>query len=128
MEAFYRSVHDGSGLQFPPAYPTGVLLGCVQVVDCLAAEQVEAWEALPPGLRSEVGSPHCFLCQAPQRLVVPQRVRGWPKLWPLDKKVGGAGTRMLIQCLHHDCLRCDAALSWWLQAKAGGGEGPGTQL
>ena len=53
----------------------------------LQAEQVEAWEALPAGLKSEVGSPHCFLCQAPQRLVVPQQMRGQHKLFDLEKKV-----------------------------------------
>lgn len=46
LEAFYRSVHaadagssSGIGsaqLEFPPAYPTGVLLGCVEVVDVVA--------------------------------------------------------------------------------------------
>jgi len=55
----------------------------------LQAEQVEAWEGLPPGLQAEVGSPHCFLCEAPQRLVVPHQMRGWPKIFALEKKVGG---------------------------------------
>ncbi|KAL4426251.1 hypothetical protein ABPG77_009866 [Micractinium sp. CCAP 211/92] len=91
MESFYRAVHcEGGGCgdpQFPPAYPTGVLLGCVEVADCLQAEQVEAWDALPAGLKAEVGSPYCFLCQAAQRLVVPQQMRGWPKLFALEKKV-----------------------------------------
>ncbi|KAL4436551.1 hypothetical protein ABPG75_003690 [Micractinium tetrahymenae] len=91
MEAFYRAAHaEGGGSadpQFPPAYPTGVLLGCVEVAGCLKAEQVEAWDALPGGLKAEVGSPYCFLCQAAQRLVVPQQMRGWPKLFQLEKKV-----------------------------------------
>lgn len=54
---------------------------------CLQAEQVEGWEALPEGLKSEVGSPYCFLCQTPQRLVVPQQMRGWPKIFQLEKKL-----------------------------------------
>lgn len=121
-------------VQLPPAYPTGVLLGCVEVVDvitvrassspcCLGkllqalqaagllgqppllldklrrakrhvsvssplqAEQVEGWAGLPGGLKAEVGSPHCFLCEQPQRLVVPHVVRGQHKIWPLDKQV-----------------------------------------
>ncbi|EFN59729.1 hypothetical protein CHLNCDRAFT_133320 [Chlorella variabilis] len=85
MEEFYRAVHGSGGQQaveLPPAYPTGVLLGCVDV-----AEQVEAWEGLPGGLIAEVGSPYCFLCQAPQRLVVPQQMRGFPKIFQLEKKI-----------------------------------------
>lgn len=35
MEDFYRTVHNSTSLDFPPAYPTGVLLGCVEVVGCL---------------------------------------------------------------------------------------------
>lgn len=41
MEATYRNVHgvhDGPeelSITFPPSYPTGVLLGCVDIVDCL---------------------------------------------------------------------------------------------
>ena len=128
MEVFYRSVHDdSSSLHFPPAYPTGVLLGCVEVVGCLTAEQVEAWEALPPGLHAEVGSPHCFLCQAPQRLVVPQQVRGWPKLWPLEKKVGGAG--ILCSILRHcGCLQFGAALICSPVGASGCGLARGQQL
>lgn len=50
LEAFYRSVHaaDAEGaapgisadLQFPPAYPAGVLLGSVEVVDVVS---VSGW-------------------------------------------------------------------------------------
>ncbi len=52
---------------------------------------MESWDGLPAGLKTEVGSPHCFLCEQPQRLVVPHGVRGQHKIWPLDKQVGGAG-------------------------------------
>ncbi|PSC68487.1 activating signal cointegrator 1-like isoform B [Micractinium conductrix] len=51
------------------------------------AEKVEAWDGLPEGLKAEVGSPHCFLCQRAQRLVVPQQLRGLPKVYPLEKKL-----------------------------------------
>ena len=89
MEAFYATVHglEGRSLTFPEAYPTGVLLGCVQVMDCLSAEQVEGWGGLPESVVMEVGSPFCFLCSRPERLVVPQQMRGWPKIFALEKKV-----------------------------------------
>ncbi len=49
---------------------------------------MEAWEGLPKSLKLEVGSPYCFLCERPQRLVVLHPMRGWPKLFQLDSKVG----------------------------------------
>ena len=99
MEAFYREVHAPDALEFPPAYPTGVLLGCVEVVDVVPAEVVEAWEGLPGGIQAEVGSPHCFLCQQAQRLVVPQQMRGSMKIYELEKKVGRwVGGRVSWNC------------------------------
>lgn len=44
-----------------------------------------AWPGLPAGLQMEVGSPFAWLCQAPQRLVVPQRMPGAPRIWTLPK-------------------------------------------
>ncbi|PRW33985.1 activating signal cointegrator 1 [Chlorella sorokiniana] len=96
LEAFYRTLHTADAgaapgiaaeVQLPPAYPTGVLLGCVEVADVATAEQVEGWHGLPGGLKAEVGSPYCFLCEQPQRLVVPHAVRGQHKIWPLDKQL-----------------------------------------
>lgn len=89
VEALYATVHglEGRRVAFPEAYPTGVLLGCVRVVDCLTAEQVEGWAGLPESVVMEVGSPFCFLCARPERLVVPQQMRGWPKIFALEKKV-----------------------------------------
>lgn len=49
------------------------------------AEDVEAWPGLPAGLKMEVGSPFTWLCQAPRRLVVPQRMPGAPKIWTLPR-------------------------------------------
>ena len=49
------------------------------------AEGVAAWPGLPAGLQMEVGSPFAWLCQAPQRLVVPQRMPGAPRIWTLPK-------------------------------------------
>ena len=33
-------------------------------------ESIEAWEQLPESVRAEVGSPFCFLCENPKRLLV----------------------------------------------------------
>ena len=36
----------------------------------------------------QVGSPHCFLCERPRRLVVLHPIKGQHKIYTLDKKVG----------------------------------------
>ncbi|GFR49797.1 hypothetical protein Agub_g11735 [Astrephomene gubernaculifera] len=87
LHAFYTQVHglDGRVPQFPPAYPTSVLLGCVEVVDVLPGAAVEEWPGLPESCRLEVGAPFCFLCQNPKRLVVPQPLKGQHKLWQIPR-------------------------------------------
>ena len=50
---------------------------------CAQAEEMESWPALPDTVKQEIGSPYCFLCENPKRLVVPQQMRGNPKLWQL---------------------------------------------
>ncbi|KAG2441712.1 hypothetical protein HXX76_003328 [Chlamydomonas incerta] len=89
LQAFYTQVHalDGTTPQFPPAYPTSALLGCVDVVDVLPQAAVEQWPGLPHSCRMEAASPFCFLCENPKRLVVPQPLKGEHKLWQLPKAV-----------------------------------------
>lgn len=53
-------------------------------------------------LALQVGSRYCFLCEGAQRLVVPLQMRGWPKLFPLEKKVGHA------RVLGHVFTACDS--------------------
>ena len=58
-----------------------------QQVNCmLQANDMEAWQTLPDTIKQEIGSPYCFLCENPKRLVVPQQMRGHPKLWQLPSK------------------------------------------
>eukprot|EP00884_Botryococcus_braunii_P018767 jgi/Botrbrau1/5574/Bobra.97_2s0005.1 len=86
----YTRIYGAEGKSpppFPEHYPTSVLLGCIDIVDCLKAEQVEAWKDLPESLKMEVGSPYAFLCEKPRRLVVPQAMRGHPSIWELPKAV-----------------------------------------
>ncbi|CAD7700156.1 unnamed protein product [Ostreobium quekettii] len=89
VEALYRTIYEmeGKTVRFPESYPSGVLLGCVEVVDCLQGTDVEGWEGLPDSIKLEVGSPYCFLCEQPQRLLVLHPVRGWPGIWKLPKKI-----------------------------------------
>ncbi|GLI66591.1 hypothetical protein VaNZ11_010511 [Volvox africanus] len=78
---------DGSVPNFPPAYPTGVLLGCVDVVDVLPASTLERWPGLPESCRLEASAPFCFLCQNPKRLVVPQQLKGQQRIWQLPRAI-----------------------------------------
>jgi len=55
-------------------------------VHCVSqAEDVEAWDGLPASLQMEVASPQAWLCEAPRRLVVSQRMSGAPKIWTLPR-------------------------------------------
>lgn len=53
----------------------------------MQAEDLKDREGLPAGLREESESAHCFLCDRPQRLIVPQQIKGQHKIWPLPASV-----------------------------------------
>lgn len=54
------------------------------------ADDMESWQTLPDTIKQEIGSPFCFLCENPKRLVVPQQMRGYPKLWQLPSKTANS--------------------------------------
>ncbi|GIL88707.1 hypothetical protein Vretimale_17285 [Volvox reticuliferus] len=87
LHTFYTQIHslDGQVPNFPPAYPTGVLLGCVEVVDVVPTSVLERWPGLPESCRLEASSPFSFLCQNPKRLVVPQQLKGQQRIWQLPR-------------------------------------------
>ncbi|CAK0774293.1 hypothetical protein CVIRNUC_004154 [Coccomyxa viridis] len=87
LEHFYTEVHGDLKVHFPSDYPTSALVGCVNVVDVLTAEQVGAWEELPGCVKLEVGSPRAFLCEDPRFLARPISMRGHPKLWQLPPQI-----------------------------------------
>jgi hypothetical protein len=72
---------------------------CPQNCSCCAAqaEELQALDSLPPGLRleAEFGSQFLFLCERPARLVVPQPIRGQHKVWALP----GATARQFAPAL-----------------------------
>lgn len=91
-EEFYGRIHalDSDGereLVLPPAYPTSCLLGLVEVIDCVTAEQFDTWSSLPHGLQLEAtghGRGYFFLVERHQRLGLPLQMGGQHKLWQLD--------------------------------------------
>ncbi|MEE6524468.1 hypothetical protein FKM82_023962, partial [Ascaphus truei] len=62
---------------FPRDYPTGCLLGCVDVLDCLSQEQFKDQH---PSLSQESTSPFVFVCVNPQELLVKFPMKGQHKI------------------------------------------------
>ncbi|NXP11284.1 TRIP4 protein, partial [Thinocorus orbignyianus] len=76
LEATYRMLL-GKDVEFPSDYPSGCLLGCVDVTDCLSQEQ---FNEQCPDLSQESGSPFVFICANPQEMVVKFPIKGKPKI------------------------------------------------
>jgi hypothetical protein len=84
----------GTLLPFPKFYPTSVLLGCVEVVDCLSHDQLQEYKTarsqssdsttskalLDLPIDEENDSDFVFVCANPHKLVVPMAVSGQHKL------------------------------------------------
>uniref|UniRef100_A0A8C6UD06 Activating signal cointegrator 1 n=1 Tax=Neogobius melanostomus TaxID=47308 RepID=A0A8C6UD06_9GOBI len=62
---------------FPKEYPTGCLLGCVNVTDCLSQEQ---FKEQFPNHSEESSSPFVFICTSPQELLVKFPMKGKHKI------------------------------------------------
>lgn len=75
LESFYLKHYKDENLKFPTQYPSGVLLGCVHVTDCLPQEEYR--KVYPNG---ESDSPFVFICDDPQELSVRFPVKGEHKI------------------------------------------------
>ncbi|GMH43356.1 hypothetical protein BSKO_11278 [Bryopsis sp. KO-2023] len=108
LETFYRTLFEmlGQEVVFPEHYPSGVLLGSVEVVDCMKAEEVKNWDGLAETLKLEVLCPMCFLCENPRKLVLPQKMRGYQGIWNLPKKT----VKNLLPALKTSAV--DPTFSW----------------
>lgn len=80
VEDMYRSVYRKEPA-FPREYPTGCLLGCVNVTDCLSQEQFR--EQFPEA-REESASPFVFVCASPHELLVKFPMKGKHKIWKME--------------------------------------------
>ncbi|KAI3700682.1 hypothetical protein L2E82_45319 [Cichorium intybus] len=90
MEDFYKQLYalDGvTDLKFPQHYPVSRLLGCVEVVGCVTSEELGSWEDIPQGARLEGLTPFCWLCEQPQKLLVPFEMRGYQGVYNLEKRI-----------------------------------------
>ncbi|XWS42564.1 hypothetical protein CRYUN_Cryun16bG0025200 [Craigia yunnanensis] len=99
MEDFYREIYAVNGItdiKFPEHYPVSRLLGCVEVVGCLRCEELVQWEMLPEGVRLEGQTDFCWLCEQPKKLLVPFEMRGYQRVYNLEKKIYEAAVRGLV--------------------------------
>ncbi|KAK1430435.1 hypothetical protein QVD17_13154 [Tagetes erecta] len=90
MEDFYKQLYalDGvTDLKFPEHYPVSRLLGCVEVVGCVKCEELASWEDVPQGVRLEGQTAFCWLCEKPQKLLVPFEMRGNQGVYNLEKRI-----------------------------------------
>ncbi|GAB2294441.1 hypothetical protein Dimus_028649 [Dionaea muscipula] len=98
MEDFYREIYAVNGvtdIKFPENYPVSRLLGCVEVVGCLKCEELSSWEEVPEGVRLEGQTDYCWLCEQPQKLLVPFEMRGFQGVYNLERKIYEAAVRGL---------------------------------
>ncbi|XP_064313010.1 activating signal cointegrator 1 [Phalacrocorax carbo] len=93
LETTYRMLLQ-KDVEFPSDYPSGCLLGCVDVTDCLSQEQ---FNEQYPDLSQESGSPFVFICTNPQEMVVKFPIKGKPKIWKLDAKIHQGAKKGLMK-------------------------------
>lgn len=90
LEHMYRVLLKDEYLQFPKHYPTGCLLGCVDVVDVLPQEEYRT--QFPEG---ESDSPYVFVCESPQEMILKFPIKGDHKIYKLDPKIHQAAKKAL---------------------------------
>ncbi|RDX81604.1 Activating signal cointegrator 1, partial [Mucuna pruriens] len=98
MEYFYKEIYALNGvtdIHFPQHYPVSRLLGCVEVVGCLTRDELACWEMVPEGVRLEAQTDYCWLCERPQKLLIPFEMRGYQGVYNLERKIYEAAARGL---------------------------------
>lgn len=90
LENQYRVLYPEKQLQFPSFYPTGCLLGCVNVDDCLPQEEYR--KMYPEG---ESDSPYVFICSNPVSLRLRFPIKGQHKIYQLEKTIHQAAMKCI---------------------------------
>ncbi|XP_037295269.1 activating signal cointegrator 1-like [Manduca sexta] len=90
LENQYRVLYPDKQFKFPSFYPTGCLLGCVNVDDCLSQEEYE--KRYPDG---ESDSPYVFICSNPVSLRLRFPIKGQHKIYQLDKTIHQAAMKCI---------------------------------
>uniref|UniRef100_W5KIR1 Activating signal cointegrator 1 n=1 Tax=Astyanax mexicanus TaxID=7994 RepID=W5KIR1_ASTMX len=92
VKAMYRQIYK-QDLPFPKEYPTGCLLGCVNMTDCLSQEQ---FREQYPQISEESASPFVFICTNPQELLVKFPMKGKHKIWKLESQIHQSAKKGLM--------------------------------
>ncbi|CAG9327415.1 unnamed protein product [Blepharisma stoltei] len=84
VESFYTNLYGNAPDKpsFPDKYPTGVLLGRVELIDVLSGEEYN--EITPENFREDNESKFRFIIKNPMKLLVPIRMLGSKKIYNLD--------------------------------------------
>ncbi|PFX33317.1 Activating signal cointegrator 1 [Stylophora pistillata] len=82
VEEVYKTLYGSENVVFPQQYPVSCLLGCIDLVECLAQEDYK--EQFSEG---ESESPYVFICENPQQLALKFPVKGQHKIWKLDPAI-----------------------------------------
>jgi len=92
LETDYRH-HYNRDIEFPNDYPTGVLLGCVDVADVLGQDDYKQKFGGNRQDPMESQSPFVFICENPQELFVKFPIKGQHKIYKLDNHVHQAAKK-----------------------------------
>jgi len=84
---------DAATENLPPTYPLSVLLGCVEVTDCLTQEQ---YRASLGSQAAQSDSPFVFICTKPQLLATPIPISGQHKIWSLEPAMWRRARQLLL--------------------------------
>ncbi|XP_071532178.1 activating signal cointegrator 1 [Panulirus ornatus] len=90
VEHMHLVLHNDENLEFPQHYPTGCLLGCVDVSDVLPQEEYR--NLYPDG---ESDSPYVFICENPQEMILKFPMKGKHKIYKMDPKIHQAAKKAL---------------------------------
>lgn len=93
LSTYYQLVSPEVAAQTPKQFPNGVLLGCVDVIDCLP--QWKYRKNFPEG---EISDAFVFICENPQPLKTPFPMRGKPKIYKLEPRLHHAA-RKQVMCI-----------------------------
>eukprot|EP01135_Chromosphaera_perkinsii_P004049 Nk52_evm62s266 gene=Nk52_evmTU62s266 len=108
VESFYREYYgemfgkEGGSVEFPETYPTGCLLGCVDVVDVLPQDAYtealkERYDGNEWKRHHESQSPFVFVCESPQQLRFPFAMKGDHKIFRLEPEVHNVAKSGLME-------------------------------
>lgn len=65
------------------------------MVGCLRSEELVCWEDVPESVRLEGLTDFCWLCENPQKLVVPFEMRGYQGIYNLERRIYDGAVRGL---------------------------------